>query len=54
MYGFDIVDVTLVVAESDLVPEMFMCNPAAKISGVKSELEFREAKVKYIQLHPLL
>jgi hypothetical protein len=31
-----------------------MCNPAAKRSGAKSGSEFREAKVKCTQSHPLL
>ena len=32
----------------------FMCNPEAKRSGAESESEFREAKVKCTQSHPLL
>jgi hypothetical protein len=31
--------------------QTFMCNRAAERSEAKSEWEFREAKVKYIQLH---
>jgi hypothetical protein len=54
MCEFDIVDVTLVLAEATSPPRFLMCNPAAERSGAKSELEFREAKVKYIQSHPLL
>ena len=45
MCGFNIVDVTLVLAEAASPPESLMCNPAAERSGAKSESEFREAKV---------
>jgi hypothetical protein len=54
MYGFKIVDVTLVFAEATWAPGSLMCNPAVERSGAKSESEFREAKVKCIQSHRLL
>ena len=38
----------------DLASKILMCNPAAERSGAKSESEFREAKVKCIQSHPLV
>lgn len=53
MCGFNIGDVTLVVAEASSPPGSLMCNPAAERSGAKSESEFREAKVGCIQ-SPLL
>ena len=54
MCGFNIVDVTFVIAEATSPPGSLMCNPAAERSGAESESEFREAKVKCIQSHPLL
>jgi hypothetical protein len=47
------VGVTLVFAEA-ICSRYRMCNPAAKRSGAKSGSEFREAKVKCTQSHPLL
>jgi hypothetical protein len=54
MCEFNVVGVILVFPEATSPPKSLKCNPAAERSGAKSELEFREAKVKCIQPHPLL